>query len=200
MDQSVRLTRKQLYEKVWSRPVWSLAKEWGISDVGLAKICKRNNIPRPGLGYWAKKQAGIRVQQKPLLKGNGDGVIEIRAHPSNNENTNQKETSFKVSKSLKRQLSSIVVSKTLTEPHSLVKQTAELLQSLQPNKIGLLEPSRRHCLNIEVSPASLERALRSLRRISLHFKSEIDIYRGQVEKEEDPPYRRSSLPYPITYR
>jgi hypothetical protein len=47
-------------EKVWSRPVWSLAKDWGISDVGLAKICKRHNIPSPGLGYWAKRQAGLK--------------------------------------------------------------------------------------------------------------------------------------------
>jgi hypothetical protein len=45
-------------EKVWSQSVSSLAKEMGISDVGLAKICKRYNIPRPGLGYWVKKQAG----------------------------------------------------------------------------------------------------------------------------------------------
>jgi hypothetical protein len=61
-NQSIIVTREQLYEKVWSQSVRSLAKEIGISDVGLAKICKHYNIPRPGLGYWAKKQAGIKVQ------------------------------------------------------------------------------------------------------------------------------------------
>jgi hypothetical protein len=50
-NQPLHLTREQLYEKVWSQSVSSLAKEMGISDVGLAKICKRHNIPRPGLGY-----------------------------------------------------------------------------------------------------------------------------------------------------
>ena len=54
-DRPIHLTREQLYEKVWSQSVSSLAKEMGVSDVGLAKICKRHNIPRPGLGYWAKK-------------------------------------------------------------------------------------------------------------------------------------------------
>ncbi len=73
-NQPVLLTREQLYEKVWSRPVWSLAREWGISDVGLAKICKRHNIPRPGLGYWAKRQAGVKVQQKPLPKGDDERI------------------------------------------------------------------------------------------------------------------------------
>lgn len=115
--QSTRLTRKELYEKVWSQSVSSLAKEIGISDVGLAKICKRYNISRPSLGYWAKKQVGIKVQQKPLPKEDDSGVIEIRGHPSDNENTNQKKTSFKISKSLKRQLRSIVVPEILTEKY-----------------------------------------------------------------------------------
>jgi hypothetical protein len=83
-DCNTRISRTELYEKVWSQSVSSLAKEMGISDVGLAKICKRHNIPRPGLGYWAKKQAGIKVQQKPLPKGDGDRIIEIRGHPSDN--------------------------------------------------------------------------------------------------------------------
>jgi len=39
------ISRRGLYEKVWSRSVSSLAKEIGISDVGLAKICKHYNIP-----------------------------------------------------------------------------------------------------------------------------------------------------------
>ena len=158
--QSTRLTRKELYEKVWSQSVSSLAKEIGISDVGLAKICKRYNISRPSLGYWAKKQAGIKVQQKPLPKEDDSGVIEIRGHPSDNENTNQKKTSFKISKSLKRQLRSIVVPEILTEHHPLVRQTAEVLRSLQPNSTGLLESLRKHSLNVKVSPLSLERALR----------------------------------------
>jgi len=34
--------------------------EMGISDIGLAKICKRHNIPRPGLGYWGKEQVNLK--------------------------------------------------------------------------------------------------------------------------------------------
>ncbi|NWG04303.1 MAG: hypothetical protein HXY44_15730, partial [Syntrophaceae bacterium] len=151
--------------------VSSLAKEMGISDVGLAKICKRHNIPRPGLGYWAKKQAGIKVQQKPLPKGNDERFIEIIGHSSDNEDVNKKKTSFRISKSLKRQLRSIVDAATLTDPHPLVKQTAEILQSHQPNKNGLLEPYRRHSLNIEVSPKSLDRALRIMDALIKTFET-----------------------------
>jgi hypothetical protein len=62
----IRLRRKELYDRVWSKPVHTLAKEYGISDVGLKKICKRRDIPTPGLGYWAKVAHGKTVRRIPL--------------------------------------------------------------------------------------------------------------------------------------
>jgi hypothetical protein len=46
----ITLPRSQLYELVWSRPVTELAKEFGISDVALAKRCRALNIPLPDVG------------------------------------------------------------------------------------------------------------------------------------------------------
>ncbi len=60
------LTRESLYERVWTTSVVQLAKEFGISDVGLAKACKRHHIPRPPLGYWAKKAVGKAPPRPPL--------------------------------------------------------------------------------------------------------------------------------------
>ena len=54
-----QITRKELYAQVWSTPIRTLAANYGLSDVGLAKICKRLAIPRPPRGYWAKIQAGL---------------------------------------------------------------------------------------------------------------------------------------------
>jgi hypothetical protein len=62
----MHLTREQLYEKIWSVPCRILAKDFGISDVALAKACKRLGIPRPGLGYWARVAAGQTVTKTPL--------------------------------------------------------------------------------------------------------------------------------------
>lgn len=45
-----RLSRQALYELVWTEPMSVLAPRLGISDVGLAKICRRFNVPRPGRG------------------------------------------------------------------------------------------------------------------------------------------------------
>ena len=62
-----RYNREEIYREIWSEPIQRVAKKYNISDVGLAKICKKLNIPRPGRGYWAKKAAGRSVSsQRPL--------------------------------------------------------------------------------------------------------------------------------------
>ncbi|WP_156884549.1 hypothetical protein [Stappia stellulata] len=43
-----------------------LAKEFNLSDQGLAKICKKFDVPRPPRGYWAKLEVGKKVIQEKL--------------------------------------------------------------------------------------------------------------------------------------
>jgi hypothetical protein len=33
--------RTVLYDEVWSVPMWTLAGSYGLSDVGLAKVCRK---------------------------------------------------------------------------------------------------------------------------------------------------------------
>lgn len=58
--------RKELYERVWQTPMVRLAKEYGISDQGLAKICNRHAVPLPPRGHWVRKETGKTVVQVPL--------------------------------------------------------------------------------------------------------------------------------------
>lgn len=59
-------TRLELYDLVWSEPMWDIAARLGLSDVGLAKACRNASIPVPPRGYWNKKKAGHRVTRFPL--------------------------------------------------------------------------------------------------------------------------------------
>jgi hypothetical protein len=59
--------REQLYEEIWSEPLRMVAKKYGFSDVRLGKVCKALNIPKPGVGYWAKKAAGKFLGKPPPL-------------------------------------------------------------------------------------------------------------------------------------
>jgi hypothetical protein len=58
--------REELYERVWTTPMHWLAKEFGYSDVGLAKLCEKHNIPRPGLGYWRRLELGQKPNRPSL--------------------------------------------------------------------------------------------------------------------------------------
>lgn len=62
----VIIDRLELYGRVWAQPLNQLAKEYGISDVALAKTCRKGNFPLPGRGYWAKIAAGRRIKPTPL--------------------------------------------------------------------------------------------------------------------------------------
>ena len=57
------ITRQALYDAVWAQPITKLSKDFGISDVGLAKACRKLSVPLPPRGYWARKAAG-----KPALQ------------------------------------------------------------------------------------------------------------------------------------
>lgn len=128
--EKLKLTREALYEQIWLQPVSKVAKGYGISDVGLAKICKRHDIPLPGRGYWEKKASGRAVQKKPLTqsKERRDTVIEIgvKVIPA----YVQKELSEIESKILfeKQPENKIVVSAQLTAPHPLVTRTEASLR------------------------------------------------------------------------
>ena len=69
--------RERLYEQVWARSVRTVAKDYGVSGVALAKVCKRLQVPLPGRGYWAsseEKRARRRVPLQPLQPGHKDRI------------------------------------------------------------------------------------------------------------------------------
>lgn len=58
--------REALYELVWTAPVIEVAKRIGVSDVALAKLCRRAAIPLPARGYWARVESGQHIGTVPL--------------------------------------------------------------------------------------------------------------------------------------
>ena len=60
------VSREALYEAVWTDAVTVVAPRYGLSDVGLVKICKKLGIPVPPRGYWAKVKAGRPTHKLPL--------------------------------------------------------------------------------------------------------------------------------------
>lgn len=72
------LAREDLYELVWSKPMTELAKDLGLSDVALAKRCRKLGVPVPGRGYWARVAAGQKPH-RPKLKKRKESLADYNA-------------------------------------------------------------------------------------------------------------------------
>lgn len=71
-----KLTRKQIYDDVWSISVSGMVKKYDISYSLLYKQIKDANIPIPPKGYWTKKEYGKEMFVAELT-GNPDEVVEL---------------------------------------------------------------------------------------------------------------------------
>jgi hypothetical protein len=70
-------SRFELYELVWAKPMTHLAKELGLSDVGLRKICVKYGVPLPPRGHWARLQFGKQDPRPELPFENNNPQIRL---------------------------------------------------------------------------------------------------------------------------
>lgn len=61
-----KITREELYDLVWATPGRKLSAEFGVTDVAIAKRCRKLGVPRPSRGYWAQVAAGQTPKRLPL--------------------------------------------------------------------------------------------------------------------------------------
>ena len=71
-----KLTRKQIYDEVWSISISGMVKKYDISYSLLYKQIKDANIPIPPKGYWTKKEFGKETVVAEL-NGDPDEVVEL---------------------------------------------------------------------------------------------------------------------------
>ncbi len=57
--------REKLYDEVWKDPVLVVAKRYGVSEVALAKACRKLAVPLPPRGYWTRVRAGRTLPRPP---------------------------------------------------------------------------------------------------------------------------------------
>lgn len=157
-----RYTREEFYELVWSKPLTHLAKDFGLSDVALHKICRKHDIPNPPLGWWAKHAAGHKVKRIPLPKlksGLSDMVViaggELRKEPENIASAREKA----------RIRASEVELVEDAPAHSIVTRSIAKLRAAKASPAGLVSVSQQGLIAIEIAPASIDRIEICLNRI-----------------------------------
>lgn len=135
---TTELTREELYERIWSTSARHLAKEFGISDVGLAKICKRYRIPKPPVGYWTRVAHGNAPKRAPLRAGEDLPPLPIAIKARSSHPTSMDTLHPDVRESLGKPsaLRPIKVSKRLISPRPIVAHTLKSLNAGRLNDRG----------------------------------------------------------------
>jgi hypothetical protein len=144
----VSFTVVELFEKVWQTPMAKLAHDIGVSDVAVAKACRKAGIPLPERGHWAKSEKQRQRKPKPpQVEGNVQFQVLDRDNSLVTTGTD---------------LNSPIVRRTieapyqLTEPHALVSQW---LKSAKTSKVkdGYLDYAGKRVLNVMISSTLIER-------------------------------------------
>ena len=138
-----------------------IAKEFALSDVALHKVCRKHDIPKPPVGWWAKKAAGKNVRQTPLpaaRRGISDRIViaggELRKEPE----------AVAAARELARVRAS---SGPVLDPrdHPIVAQTIARLRKAKAGPTGLVSLDGAGTIRCEVAPSSVERLEIILHRV-----------------------------------
>ena len=185
--------RKELYNEVWTDPVTTVAKRYGMSDHGLRKHLKKLDIPLPPPDYWARITAGQKVARPALPKITGELKQYVRHYAikykpgfeelSDDELRSGEELSLLTNETkefIKAECAKVQVPSQLRNPHKLIiDHEKETLYRKYPDKrerdktktaYSVHLNGRQDCVNamlpIHVSPQNIKRAYRIINTVA----------------------------------
>ena len=182
--------RQELYEKVWQFPLRKLAVEYGISDVGLAKVCRKLEIPLPGLGHWTRIACGQTIA-RPLLPVM-ENIPALIRHIRESETRVLPEDTPELERIERVAVATTLPVTKAMRAHPLIEKTRLLLNEARNRDGEKLWASREtEWLDLRVTKNCLARALRIM-AVIIHML-EREGFKVVVEKKQ------SESTYAIVY-
>jgi len=152
----IKISRTDLYERVWTTPLRTLAKEFGLSDVGLAKLCRRHDIPLPGRGYWVRMQFG-KKQERTALPDAIDATAQTIVITAPESRSYEKDLPPRPSSIL-----TVQIPEGDSREHPIASKTAKAFVKARPHDKGMLVPQSGQISAVGLTSDSLSRGLRLL--------------------------------------
>ncbi len=156
----IRIEREELFKQVWNKSMVQLAKDYGISDVGLRKICKRLDVPTPPQGYWARKYRKgppkLPPTQGPTYH---DLVIDLSEPEPPPKPEHLDSRSAKLIAYEQKQQNKVKIKKKLGNPHRLATMTKRQLAEAEPDRYNRLCSWWKDGMGVSVCKESVNRTL-----------------------------------------
>jgi hypothetical protein len=156
-----KISRKELYDLVWSTPLSKIQKDLGLSYSRLKSICTENKIPLPENGFWSKKAFNKVVTILPFIEF-VDIPTEIILTDDVQQNLKGEKTALQLSNKVEMDLrEKTVVPKLIKKWHPLVERFRAKYEVYQKElKKGNWSNTLRGELSILVIDSHLSRATR----------------------------------------
>ena len=157
--ETIELTRKELYDIVWSTTLSKLTQQYAYSNDGIKKICKQYEVPMPDGSYWSKLKFNKKFKKEklnPVFNSVDKIILAIReeGNPINIDNTPLTIRTKEIESDPKAPL---IVPEKLTKPDILIQNTKSYHQS-RKNK-DFVRNNKLDTVHIYVEEANYNRAL-----------------------------------------
>jgi len=157
-----QLTRQELYELVWSKPMKDAAASVAMSHGGLSRICHRHDIPIPARGYWSAVQAGRLASRLPLPARINAQRIDLQG-ASRKPRTELLEGRARAIAALRQ--TAAPATTTSSARRLCTNRTEEALSNARPDRFGALAAWGLGVARVRASPEAIPRALSILDKI-----------------------------------
>jgi hypothetical protein len=158
--ETIEITRKELYDIVWSTTLSKLTQQYALSNEGIKKLCKQFEIPMPDNSYWSKLKFNKPINKTELnavFSGEDKIVLTIREE-GNPINLDQTPLTIRIKQIKNDPKAPLTVPDKLTKPDILIQNTKDLYSKIKKEPYSKKE--NIDSLGIYVENENLDRAFR----------------------------------------
>ena len=162
------LTRRQLYDLVWSHEMPQVAAHLGVPEWQIRQICENHRVPLPTAAFWRDNVTGWKAKQA-IFTSTADALLElISLNPTKTPVplaaverppvAIAKPASPRRAPAIKIKVEPVEWQR-VANPHSLLLPLAKALRSTKPNRNGVIEVAGELVPSMSIAEGSVERAI-----------------------------------------
>jgi hypothetical protein len=157
---TIELTRKELYDIVWSTTLSKVTQQYAYSNDGIKKLCKQFEIPMPNSSYWSKLKFNKPVNKIVLntVFGGEDKLVLTIREEGNPVNVDQTPLTIRTKEIKNDPTAPLTIPNKLTKPDILIQNTKDLYSKIKKETYSKKE--NIDSLGIYVENDNLDRAFR----------------------------------------
>lgn len=162
------VTRREMYDLVWTEPLDAVAGKLGISHWRLKDLCVQHRVPLPTAAYWRDRAAGKNPRQTIFASSTNSGIELISLDPTSPADPvveERLERARKAAIAPRRMMKPrepnprTIDWRRIDKPHHVISLIAHSLRRAKPDHDGIVEIGGEGLLSLRLGAGNVERAI-----------------------------------------